>query len=66
MTDNDILTDAYNDYEKLLKEAEEKDYKTGWVFYRLKEKYGEKIANEVYGDNRGDWGDYFDSFGRQL
>jgi hypothetical protein len=54
MTDNDKLTDAFNEYEKLLKIAEEKDYKKGWVYYQLKEKYGEEITNEVYGNNEVD------------
>lgn len=47
MTKEDKLTEAYNEFEKLCKEADEKDYKPGWVFYRLKEKYGESIAIEV-------------------
>lgn len=48
MIDNDKLTEAFNEYEKLRKLAEDKDYKPGWVFYKLKEKYGQEIASKVY------------------
>jgi len=54
MIDNDKLTEAYNEFEKLRKVAEEKDYKFGWIFYRLKEKFGVDIAREVMPRNRDD------------
>jgi len=49
MTDysNDTITEAYSEYEKLHKIAEERDYQQGWIFYRLKEKFGQTIAQEV-------------------
>lgn len=50
MINDDLLTKAYNDFEKLRKEAEEKDYKPGWVFFKLRDKYGLEIANTVFQD----------------
>ena len=47
MINNDKLTEAFNEYEKLRKLAEERDYKEGWVYYKLLEKYGKEIAQEV-------------------
>ena len=48
MINNDLLVKAANDYESLTRRQEELGYKHGWVYYKLKEKYGEEIANEVY------------------
>ena len=47
---NDKLVDAYNEYEKLLNIAEEKDYKHGWIFFKLKDKFGEPVAIRVCRD----------------
>lgn len=46
--DDDKLTEAYNRYEELLDECEENDYPHGWIYYRLKEGFGEEIARMVY------------------
>lgn len=48
MNDNDILARAANEYERLLKIAEEKNYKRGWVYYKLKEKFGARVASQIY------------------
>lgn len=50
MLDEDELTEAYNRYEELLNECEENDYKHGWIYYRLKEEFGEETARMVYGE----------------
>ena len=47
MRNNDKEVDAHNEYERLLKVAEEKNYKCGWVYYQLKEKFGTEIAQEI-------------------
>jgi len=51
MEDNDKLTRAFNEYEKLLLSfAEEHDYAHEWIFYKLKEKFGIEIAQKVMQD----------------
>jgi len=54
MSDEDLLAEAYNEYEKLRKKAIDFDYKKGWVFYRLKDKYGADIALEVCPKGEGE------------
>lgn len=44
----DLKVDASNYYEQLLEEADEKSYKHGWVYHKLMEKYGVKIADEIW------------------
>ena len=51
---NNELIEAGNEYEKLLKIQEEQDFKKGWVFYRMKEKYGQEIA-DYYCNNSKDY-----------
>ena len=48
MINNDKLTEAFNEYEKLKNIAEERDYKHGWIYYKLLEKFGAEIADKVY------------------
>lgn len=40
-----IFIEACNEYKVLLEISNEKHYKKGWAFYRLRDKYGETIAN---------------------
>lgn len=52
-----IFDEHRKEYERLLKECQEKGHKAGWVFYKMKEKYGEEIAKAVceYGDVYEEW-----------
>jgi len=42
-----IFDERRKEYERLLKECKDKGYKSGWVYYKMIEKYGEEIAKEI-------------------
>ena len=52
--DNDKLIEAFNEFKKLRKLADEKGYKFGWIFYRLKEEFGQEIAQKIMPRKRDD------------
>ena len=42
-----IFDEHRKEYERLLKECRDRGHKPGWVYYRMKEKYGKEIAGKV-------------------
>jgi hypothetical protein len=48
MDDQELIVRAGNRLKKLIDEREQNDFKRGWIYYKLKEEFGEKIARKVY------------------
>lgn len=42
-----IFDNHRKEYERLLEEAKVRGYKTGWVYYQMKEQFGEEIAKQI-------------------
>lgn len=54
MDNNDVLVNAANDYERFRAIADEQGYKFGWIWYKMKEKYGEEISRRICPNRRED------------
>lgn len=50
MENSEIMIRASNRLEELIAEQEQNDFKRGWIYYRLKDEFGEDIARKVYGE----------------
>ena len=44
-----------NDYKRLLREARERGYRRGWVFWKLKDKHGEDVVRHALPRHTGQW-----------
>ena len=53
----EITQEQSDEYERLLKVCKDKNYKSGWVYYRMVEKYGKEIADKIceFGDEYEEW-----------
>lgn len=48
MENSETMIKASNRLEELIDEQEKNDFKRGWIYYKLKEDFGEEIARKVY------------------
>ena len=48
MENSEIMVRASNRLEELIDEQEQNDFPRGWIYYKLKEEFGEEIARKVY------------------
>lgn len=48
MENSEIMAKASNRLEELIDEKEQNDFKRGWIYYKLKDEFGEEIARKVY------------------
>ena len=53
----EITQEQSDEYDRLLKICKDNNYKSGWVYYRMSDRYGEEIAKRVceFDDEYEEW-----------
>ena len=55
MSTHELLEQALKDYERLAGIAHKNNYKDGWVYYKIKEKYPKDVVNNIFPPRTSDF-----------